>query len=151
MVLVLGILLVALIIFQTGLLVGSNQAGFACKWNRAFIDNPGGPDSVLRPFLGRHGGPNPNGAIGEIISTNFPSILIKNPEGLETIATVDSETAIRSGRQTASTSDLEIGKKVIIVGQPDEDGRIKAALIRILPEQPNSIYMRFSPQTNSTK
>lgn len=136
-ILILSILLVALLIFQAGVVVGYRKGVFSNNWNKNYtvrgIDDP---HSFLAPFMQRGDGLNPHGAVGEIISINPPEIMIKGPGRAEEMVIVNQDTEIRNMRQIASTTDLGVGKFIVVIGSPNDKGEINASLIRIVPTPP---------------
>ncbi|MFA6601542.1 MAG: hypothetical protein WCT02_01600 [Candidatus Paceibacterota bacterium] len=134
---ILAVLLIVLLILQAGMVIGFRKAAFACNWDRSLSLSPRDPRSFMAPFMmGNRDNFNPHGVVGEIISTNFPTIMVKEPDAAEKIVMIGNGTTIRYMHATASTSDLETGSRVIIIGNPDDNGRIKASLIRLLPPLP---------------
>lgn len=133
---ILVIILAALLIFETGFVVGFRKAAFSFNWNRNYMmGNIGDPRSFMAAFMHDNDDVNPHGAVGEIISVKLPSILVKRSGGAEEIINIGPDTAIRNLRQMASTSDLTLHKQVIVIGEADEKGQIDATLIRILPDE----------------
>lgn len=130
---IIGGLLVALVIFQAGIFVGYRNAAFSISWDKAHYGNARDPKSIFAPFGRDMDDRNPHGAIGEVISVQFPTLMIKGPSGNEAIVLIGSTTSIRNMRNQASTSDIKIGDQIVTVGDPDEQGQIRATLIRIMP------------------
>lgn len=127
----LGILLCILIIFATGMFAGYKKADFDARWNRNYM-NAGGPHSIFAPFFPDNDD-IPHGASGEIVSVKLPSILLRSRDNNERVAIINDTTSIRRFRAIASTTDLATGEQVIVLGNPDSQGRLNAVLIRILP------------------
>lgn len=135
---VLIIILAVLMIFQGGFMVGYRKGVFTSNLDRRYMNGnmmrgPGDNRPFFAPFMHGDDDVNPHGAIGEIVSINYPSILIKGPGRAEEIIVISDKTTIRNFRQIASTSDLVVGKPVIVIGEPNKDGEIIASLIRIMP------------------
>lgn len=134
---ILAILLGILVVFLLGATAGNYRASFACHWEDNYRLSFGNPRSAFMPFLhSRFDEPDPHGTVGEIVSVRLPSIMIKGGDTVEHVAIVRGDTVIRGLRGSASTSDLAVGKQVIIIGNPDNEGRIEASLIRIMPPLP---------------
>ena len=133
-ILILAALLVILLIFQAGIMVGYRRGFFASNWNGAHGQIMDEPDSIFAPFVHDSDDINPHGAVGNIVSVRLPSILIKGPNSAEQVITISSTTAIRFIHSNASTSDLVPGNQVIIIGEPKDNGSISAAFIRIMPK-----------------
>lgn len=129
--------LIVLLIFQAGFAIGFRKAAFSFNWNKNYINdnNFDDPRSFMAPFMHDSDDINPHGAVGEIISINLPTILLKRSNGPEEIIHISTTTEIRNLRQTASTSDLTLHKLIIVIGEANNHGQIDAALVRILPTE----------------
>jgi len=139
MIISLLILLIILAIFQAGFLVGYRKGVFADNWGKNYTShgmNTNDPRSYFSPLFPDSDDVNPHGAIGQIVSMNLPTIMIKGPGRAEEVIVINKNTIIRNFKDIASTSDLTIGKPLIVIGQPQENGEISASLIRIMPEPP---------------
>jgi hypothetical protein len=135
---ILGFICIALIIFWAGMAVGYRKAMFSYHWhsnyaeqfaqNGSMLDLPTDNDSDNMP--------NPHGAFGMIVSVQLPTMIIKGPVEAEKTIVISTSTLIRDIHdQTASTS-LSAGQNVVVIGEPDEQGRIIASFVRILPNNP---------------
>ena len=89
-------------------------------------DPPAGDGGALRtPGLG-------GGLVGVIDSLEDGAIVVSGPQGgLE--ATVGEDTTITIFSQ-GTLEDLEAGQQVMIVGEPNEDGSLKAVSVIVIPE-----------------
>lgn len=135
-VIVIGAVLVAMLVFWAGLAVGYKQAEFSYRWDRHYAEVFGGKGSPF--FMSfRHDGDDqpfpPTGAAGTIVGVHLPSVAVKGPDQAEKVVLIGSSTQLRLLHGTASTTDLRIGSFLIALGQPDANGRIQATFIRILP------------------
>jgi hypothetical protein len=139
LVIALLIILIILVVFQAGFMVGYHKGVFSSNLDRNYMRGPNDPRSFFEPFMHEGDDVNPHGAVGEIVSMNLPVIMIKGPRMAEEVILVNSNTTVRNFRQTASTSDLSIGKSVIVIGEPNERGEIEASLVRIIPAPPFSL------------
>ncbi|MDD5165385.1 MAG: hypothetical protein PHG25_02510 [Candidatus Pacebacteria bacterium] len=121
-----------LIIFGAGIYVGHRATDFSYQWGANYSREFSGPHS---PFGGEiDDAPSmPHGAFGAVIGINFPSFAIKGPYEAEKIILISTSTLIRALRAEASTTDIHVGSAVIVIGEPDDHGRINATLIRIMP------------------
>jgi len=131
----LGILLIALIIFWAGVAIGYNKAIFSYRWHSHYAEQFAGNQS---PFAipNDHDAdnmPNPHGAFGTIISAHLPLIIIKGPIEAEKTVIITATTVIRDIHNDAASTTLTEGQGVVVIGSPDEQGRIVASFIRILP------------------
>ena len=129
----LGSLVAVIIVFQAGEYVGFRKAQFA----ESFGDN------FQRNFIGaRHGAatnvffddmPGGHGAIGKVVSVSLPTFVVEGPDNIEKIVMIDDDTVFRSFRNAATTTDLSPDQYVVVLGSPEDDGKIDAKLVRIIP------------------
>ena len=131
-ILILSIILVILVVFQAGFLVGHYKGTFVNNLNDRYYRGMGDPRSFLAPFMQRGDEINPHGAAGEIISKNLPKIIVKGQGRAEEIININSKTDIRKFRNIASTSDLTVGENIVAIGEPNDNGEIDAKIIRIM-------------------
>ncbi len=130
-----GIFMLALLAgaFQVGELVGYHKARFSYAWSDHYDRNFGGqhggimgmPMGGMR-FSGAHG------IFGSIIKLDDNSLVIQGRDREESIVT-DANTVIKKFNQTLTLSDLKITDKIVIIGDPDDQGEVLAKLIRVLP------------------
>jgi hypothetical protein len=79
---------------------------------------------------------NPNGVFGSILKITNPDIVIKGPDEMEKIITTGKDTSIKNKMDTIKLSDLKVNDKIVVIGSPNDAGKIDAKLIRVLPELP---------------
>ncbi len=137
--LTLAILLIAWIIFAAGIFVGYHKATFSRDWDDMHQNGMLDGNSALAPFMHNSDDVNPHGAMGEIVSSHFPVIMIKGPQNAEQVVVISSTTMIRLLHGMASTSAIQTGQFAIVVGEPDSKGEIQASFIRIVPPPPGVI------------
>lgn len=135
-ILALAILLVILLIFQVGVLVGYRRGIFSSDWNSAYDRGMDDPHFIFAPFIHDGDDINPHGTIGQIVSVHLPSLLIKGSTTAEQTITISSSTTLRFMHSTASTADLAPGDQVIVIGEPQQNGTIDAVFIRIMSQPP---------------
>ncbi len=124
-VLVVASILVLVLVFFAGALAGFEKARFSYGWGENYFNN----------FAGRHGrfiGMNAHGVVGEIISLDNNTIILKGQDDVERTILTDKRTDIRKFAQDIGISGLKSGDKIIVLGKPD-DGQIKARFIRVIP------------------
>lgn len=136
MIMILGVLFVALLVFWAGTAVGYKQAAFSYHWNDNYSRQFGGPRSPLGFQSDSDEPMSAHGAFGTIIGVKLPEIVVKGGGDVEKTVTVNGATVIRRFHDAASTTDLSNGQTVVVIGEPDSQGNINASLIRIVPPMP---------------
>lgn len=134
----LGGLVVLLIVFGAGMMVGYRSGLFASRFGANYYHN----------FLGVGMGPGPMiqpyGATGVVISVGSSTLATKDPNGDEESIVVDSGTVIREMNATIPLGDVQDGSHVAVIGDPNGMGQIHARFIRIfgasssMPAAPDS-------------
>ena len=136
---ILGIVIIALLIFKAGEFVGYNKAGFSYrmgeKYYRGGLMSMNGRSGFTPPgfmdgdFLIGHG------TLGTILSINGSSFVVSDDDNMEKMVVVASNTAIRRFRDSITFAQLNIGDGVIVIGDPDDSGQINAKLVRVTPQK----------------
>jgi hypothetical protein len=142
-----GILIsiVVLLIFQAGVMVGQHKAGFGDRmgehFERNFVDMER-YENLPPPMafgFGEMLPPGGHGAAGQVISVALPTFVIAGPDNLERTVVVNDETVIRQFRDEVNKENIETGRFVVVLGEPNDKGEIEAKLIRFLPPPPDFI------------
>lgn len=127
--------------FQLGINLGSNRGRFACNWAKNYQNNFGGPKQGFpgRPidnFVEGHG------VFGEVIKIGKADIVVTSKDGVEKIININDKTLIKAFNKDIKLDNLKIGDRLMIIGDPNDQGQIDAKLIRIF-NKPTS--MNFKP------
>ncbi|MBY0376496.1 hypothetical protein K2P96_00800 [Patescibacteria group bacterium] len=134
---VLGVLIVAFIIFSAGISVGYRKASFGRDWGEHYNENFGFNGG--RMGVGMMGYfPNAHGANGEIIRTSLPNIIVEDNENTEKSVLLTENTKIQKGNNLLQATELNTGDFIVVIGTPNMGGVIEAKLVRVLPN-PESI------------
>ena len=128
---ILGGVIVLLLMFTLGAMVGYRQAVFAGRFGDNYYHNFYGP-TVGRPFF------NPHGAAGEVIDLSSSTISIKDFDGDEHSILVFPGTVIRKGDNTIVLTGINVGDMITVIGTPNESGQVEAKLVRVLTS-PSSV------------
>jgi len=134
---VIGIVLVALVSFAAGMAAGFHKARFSYMWGENYERNFAGPrrgpfDSMPDPR-----GPdfrNAHGLAGTVISKNDSQLVIKDRDGKENTVAVSDRTSIKLRRDDIKIGDIKENDRVIVLGQPGENGVVNADLVRIFDD-----------------
>ena len=126
----LGAALLVVIIFSFGVFIGEQKAKFSYRWGQNYHREFGGPPPMRqfgRPegFFGGHG------AAGIVIKKESSKLMLRSPDNAEKVILIDKETYFVQDRAKAGLKDIKVNSRVVVVGSPDNKGRIKARLIRI--------------------
>jgi hypothetical protein len=139
-----GIIIFMLISFAGGMAIGFHKARFSYKFGENYERNfVGGPFQGLqggmmgrgqREMVGDFGGGgfrNGHGIAGSVISISNNTIVIKDRNGQENTISVNDKTLIKRGQDTISINDLKSDERIVVMGQPDDNGTVNADLIRV--------------------
>lgn len=134
-----GILIIVFFIFEAGIVVGFRRVSFDRDWSNNYAMNfgsprGGGPQMMGGQFNLLDNLPNAHGAIGKIIKTELPTIIVLDEkDNTEKVVLIDNKTQIRQGRVDITPDQLKVDDSVVIIGEPNSSGQIEARLIRFLP------------------
>lgn len=126
-------LIVLLLVFKAGVMVGYRKASFSYRWGENYHRNFGGPKNGFfagfagRDFIESHG------TFGQIIKINGSMLVVKGRGDAEKIIVVKDDTMIRNGMDVASLNDLKVNDYIVTIGEPNAQGQIEAKLIRVMP------------------
>jgi hypothetical protein len=126
--------IIILLILGLGIFIGATKARFSYRWAENYHKNFGGPRGGFmggfpgfpdRDFIEGHG------TFGEIIKINDSDLVIKGRDDVEKVILITKDTVIKKGKKTIKKEDLKVGNAITVIGNPDNQGRIEAELIRI--------------------
>ena len=126
----LGAAFAIIVIFSFGMFVGEQKARFYYRWGQNYHREFGGPPPPMqfgRP-RGLFGG---HGAAGTVIKKEPAKLLLRSPDNAEKVILISKDTYFVKGRDKAGFKDIKENSRIVVVGSPDNKGRIKARLIRI--------------------
>lgn len=135
--------LALLLSFGLGVFVGVAKAKFSYRWAESYHKNFAGPrggffgnwrEKIPFPgdFFGAHG------LFGEIIKLDKEEIIIKNNREGEVGVLVNERTTIFQGRTEIKPENLKIGDWVVVIGSPNDQGKIEAKFIRVFSSTHNN-------------
>lgn len=126
-------IVIALGFFKAGEFVGYRKANFSYSWGENYQRNFNGPPGGFILPMHDNNFRNPHGAFGKIISIHLPTFAIQNSTEAEKSIIVTGDTAVRRFRDIVSSTDLKLDDDVVVIGEPDAQGHIRAKLIRLMP------------------
>ncbi len=126
---IVGALVLALLIFHAGIVVGSRHDLFERHNTKHDFSFPFFPNGFMMPYYGFI--PNNHGSVGTITAVTLPTLSLRTRAGTNKIVLISSSTIIR-GENDTGTSSLIAGDKIIVLGEPDRQNRIDAHFIHVL-------------------
>ena len=132
----LAIAVVALVVFQSGVAFGERRSQFSHRFGDNFERNFHSPEGRMMMPRDARGGtpPSAHGAMGSVVSVALPLVVVAGPDKLEKTIVITKDTVIREFRNELQAGDVIVGKQVVVLGEPNEEGQIVARLIRMVPE-----------------
>lgn len=129
---VLAASVVLVFVFSLGVFVGHEKGRFSRNWGENYYGNimgPGGRGMMDfdRPGFNAHSG------LGQIIKIDGNSLIIKDQANIEKTISVTDKTAIIRNNQNIKITNLQVDDKIVVFGQPNDQGQIEPKLIRVLP------------------
>lgn len=128
---------VLLLVFQAGMLVGFRKANFSYLWGENYHRNFAGPRGGFMDDMRGRDFIESAGVFGQIIKIDGQNIIIRGKDNVEKIVLVKKDSIIRRFRDTLQLLDLEVDDSLVVIGEPNEAGQIKAKLIRVMPPPPS--------------
>lgn len=122
---IVGGVIVLLVAFGLGAMVGYRQAVYAGSFGNNYYRNFYGPPSG-QPFFNSHG------VAGEVIDLSSSTISVKDFDGDEHSIVVLPGTAIREGNAAIVIGDIRVGDMITTIGSPNANGQVEARLIRVV-------------------
>lgn len=132
-----GIFLIALVSFASGVSVGLHKARFSYAWGenyeRHFLGGgPRGPMPGSMMGVPDGGGfRNPHGTSGVVVSMAENMLVVKDRDNQESNVRLSDQTRIMKQRTQISANDMQKDDMVMVIGKPSEDGVVSADFIRV--------------------
>lgn len=121
--------------YSVGMAVGFRKAKFSFAWGENYHKNFGGPrggflrdaerDFSGSDFIDAHG------TFGQIIKKDGDLIIVKGKDNIEISVITGDKTTINKSRKSINALDLKIDDRIIIIGDPNNQGQIEAKFIRV--------------------
>ena len=128
---VMGVL-VLVIVFTAGVLVGLEKARYSYNWGENRYNAFAGPPGFFldRNYLNAHG------LVGNVLQINGDSLVVQSPDNMEKIVETTNQTMFRSGHSQIGLDDLKVNDDIAVIGSPGPTGEMEAVLIRVLQPPP---------------
>ena len=120
-------IILALLIFHAGVAFGRHHGPFGRRDEHGFRHPffPGG-FSLPHGFI-----PNSHGAVGVVTSVSLPTVAMQTRDGMSQTIFISTSTIIKNAGGTSAAA-LKVGSQIIVLGEPDGQGRVDAKLIRVI-------------------
>jgi hypothetical protein len=137
--------LVILIVFGMGLVVGYRRALFASDFGENYYRNFYGDRFGGRPMMGVivRDPMMMHGVVGKVIDVASSTLSISEPDGDEKFIFVASNTLIRAMNSNVTLGDIKVGNVVTVIGEPNAIGQIAAKFVRVF--EASSSPMKMPP------
>jgi RNase P/RNase MRP subunit p29 len=127
-----GLVFAVLLIFSFGVFVGEQKARFSYRWGENYHRFFGGPPIGLGRPKGFFGG---HGTVGTVVKKEKNQLIIRGPDNAEKVVLVTKNTYILKWRQKLALKEIKVGDRLVVLGQPNKRGQIKAGLIRVFAKE----------------
>ncbi len=151
-----GSILLLLMVFWLGMMVGEHKAQFTLKWGEKYEDHFGGMNFSAEPgrgFLPRPSekpGIGGHGVAGEILEVDEDSMIILGANNLELVVLIDSDTRVIIGRSFVELDKVEVGTHAVVIGSPTKDAEIDARMIKIFDKAPRGLMHNNGPSEHGS-
>ncbi len=144
-VLVLLAFVAVLIVLRIGMFVGYQRAEYSFHWGDQYHQMFGGPAKGFLDDFDGHGFVDAHGLFGEVLEVRGNEIAMRDKDGTEKIVITTPETVIRRQMQTLTLHQVVPQMRIVIIGEPDDDGRVEAKMIRVFDQVPSHVPLLPSP------
>ena len=133
---IIGSIIILLLVFSIGTIVGFKKANFSFRWAENYHRNFGGPrGGFFEDFSGRDF-IDANGTFGQIIKIDGSTLVIDGRDNTEKIVLIKDNTIINGFQNNLKLADLKVNDYIVVIGDPNNTGQIEAKLIRLMPAMP---------------
>lgn len=129
--LVIGGFAVVFLIFGLGVAVGYHKALFSSSMGQNYYRDFYG-DARKEPLqgFGEHT-PNTHGVTGSVIGVSSTTIALRDGDNNERSVVIASDTVIKKMNDTISVDKIHTGDNVAVIGEPNENGQVRARFVRV--------------------
>jgi len=130
---IIGGIAVVFLIFGFGVMIGYHSAIFSSSWGRNYYRNfygNGPQNGPMGEFIARTPF-NDHGVTGSVIDVSSSTISIRDNDNDERSIAVSSDTIIKKMDNTISVDMINIGDRIAAIGEPNENGQVRARFVRV--------------------
>lgn len=127
-------LVVLLVVFRFGMVVGERKANFSGRWSENYGRFFGEPRPGFFPAPAEFRDDrfmNPHGSAGTILKIDGDTLIVKGSDNNEKTILISTSTVIRDMDETVAGDSLEVGDSLVVIGSPTPDGTIEARFVRV--------------------
>ncbi len=126
-------IILLLLVFRLGMVLGAHRAEFEGVWAKNYGRLFGEPKKDFFAEFSRDDRINPFGNAGIVLSANGNIFVMKSSNNIEKTILVTTSTIIRSRMSTIGVSDIKVGDPIVVIGDPNGSGEIVARFVRTFP------------------
>jgi hypothetical protein len=128
-------LVAALLIFKVGVSVGYHKASFSYRSGDAYyrMFDKGPRMGMMGQTFFRDDFSSAHGAVGKIVSVSLPTFVVASPDNIEKTVIIGDDTIVRMFRGVVDSKKIAVDDFALVLGTPDDTGRIGAKFIRLMP------------------
>lgn len=142
-----GTIALVFVIFALGIYVGYRKAMFASDRGASYDRSVFGGTP---PWLAGGMPGSAHGVIGTVVDVATTSLVVEDGNSDEEWVEVPSTTIIRMYDRTMGEDGMQVGERVVVIGQPGADGEIQARFIRVFPATSSPPGTQFGPMSNAS-
>lgn len=145
-----GALVIALLIFKAGMIIGYRKTNFFFRGGPNNHRNFGEPEP-RGGFFSNFRDRNPmigHGSSGQILKIDGSTIDMMERDNVEKMVVVNDQTVMRSDDATIKLADLKVNDYIVVIGQPNNAGQIEAKFVRVMPPPSGAPIQAVPSNTN---
>jgi hypothetical protein len=128
-------LVAVFVILRIGMFVGYQRAEYSFHWGDEYHQMFGGPPQGFLDDFNGHGFVDAHGLFGDVLGVRGNEIMMRDKDGTEKIVVISPETVIRRQMNNLPVEKITPQMRIVIIGEPEDDGRIEAKMIRVFDQQ----------------
>lgn len=129
-------LLILVVVFQAGVFVGVRKATFSFSFGDNYHRMFGGPRGGLLRDLAGKDLISGHGVSGVVVRVDGTTIVMKDSDNMERAIVVQNGVPIKSGLGEVDIANLQSDERIVVIGEPGEEGQIDAKFVRVLRAVP---------------
>ena len=137
-------LIVLLLVFRAGMVIGFHKVSYNYKWGENYEHLFGGPGprgmgmmqprGFVRDFNQDNFMPS-HGVTGSVLKIDGNTLIIKALDNTETSLLISSSTAIQKDKTAIAVSAIHENDHVVAIGSPSTTGQIEVKFLRVFSAQ----------------